>query len=461
MLLLAILLIIIFFIFIFVAWYFSRGTQGNVVNYINKSDIPGVKPTVAHIRASVQPIVASLNPTRIREADLNPTGIREANLNQLFVNKPPLAPFIGISNEQPNQIPKFVIKNNPLTNRLNPLGMGQFSAIPVAPVPVAPIENVVPEPPEIPKSPAADEAPEAPEPPKIPETPIANAIPEAPEIPHAVNVASGKSSRIATSARTGCSRPFSFRSASSPVNKTEHALRVPTEVRPRGHVINIDITGDSSGSNSENRVVDVCNYEDSVVLLFAGGQMYRHNRDYGMKIQNQIVNDHKDHKDHEVRLTGFSHLVMFRGYLTGCCNGKVYYNTTPANEDTWYWKCYDWSPNNLIYMSATTDQKWLWLHRKDNMTFLINSKLEIIQQQQPTELEDTFRVYGNDNTVYLDYHPILGIGNYFNAGKQKIYNDLYSAVINVGGEVLGIGKKDKHKYHGIRLIKQQIYYLRR
>jgi len=98
MLLLAILLIIIFFIFIFVAWYFSRGTQGNVVNYINKSDIPGVKPTVAHIRASVQPIVASLNPTRIREADLNPTGIREANLNQLFVNKPPLAPFIGISN---------------------------------------------------------------------------------------------------------------------------------------------------------------------------------------------------------------------------------------------------------------------------------------------------------------------------------------------------------------------------
>ena len=202
---------------------------------------------------------------------------------------------------------------------------------------------------------------------------------------------------------------------------------------------------------SEGRpVLDLCHFSSYIIYLHEGGYATRETIN-----KEQSANTEKVPVKMNIKPTS---LAKHRGNLYSLQNGRLYMiDISTLTTGIWKWNPCSWSPLNILYMSATTDGKHLYLQTSE-YDILYDSSLNEVSR---TQYQGVRRVYGYDLQTYIDIDIDSSTGVYHAGTKQEILTDLVDAIILHNGKVVSISTADSSLYSRIRLIQWRPWYIKR
>lgn len=322
-----------------------------------------------------------------------------------------------------------------------------------------------------------------------------------------VDIKSGPSTDN-TSAGTGCSGSFDFRSGSTAPsasieehdkgqqqvdNSAKSSPIVTIGIKPyiknqqssqkqnnhRSHKQNDQHSlpkHTESKYGRTDRVIDACSFSDSIVTLINDGTIIRKPEasDFSSDTSSSKIDTTVTSQRGSIRIsnniTGLTRLEPFNGYLFGVSNGKLYkLNNTTYRSKNWTWELCAWAPTDITHTSSTHDGNHLWI-QSDNNGYLFNqaeiptfasqglNKSQHSLSKSSTKIK---RIYGLDHTIYLDIEQDTCVAHLTSKNRHTSYNNVCSALVDHEGTVIPIKASDNNQYSDVRLINWEPYYIKK
>jgi len=143
-------------------------------------------------------------------------------------------------------------------------------------------------------------------------------------------------------------------------------------------------------------------------------------------------------------------VVSYNGYLYGLDKkGNLYTLCNDYYHNTyWVWKKVCWAPKNIKHINATLNHETLLIQtEKKNYLFDIN------YNKKKIKIKGT-RIYGNDETCYLDfYHGHCYV--YVNYENMKIFNNVSTGAMDNHHDIFLINQGSCQK---VRIINYEPFY---
>ena len=121
-------------------------------------------------------------------------------------------------------------------------------------------------------------------------------------------------------------------------------------------------------------------------------------------------------------------ITFFKGNLYGISKGLLYkINNFSDNAIKWGWTLQEWAPTDLIFLSTTINQDYLWLQQQiiNNLSnfngYLYQDENFLIEN----EIIEGYRNYGNSPNNYIQFSG----GNGFIEPDNTLLNNIYYGIL--------------------------------
>lgn len=192
---------------------------------------------------------------------------------------------------------------------------------------------------------------------------------------------------------------------------------------------------------NNQQLQDVCHYSDAVLYLYIDG------------VIEIVPNDGKIRKitnNRQLRC-----LFSFCGYLYAIDKYGCICTLSHHWEDStwWLWKPTTWSPKNVVRVSVTLDDVYLWIETT-HQCLLVNKKMK--RKKYPVQ----HRVYGKNKDCYLKFHE-NECKVMVNKRVIESINDVVTGVMDVHMNVTLISNAEYLIYKDIKMVNNCPYYIKR
>lgn len=127
----------------------------------------------------------------------------------------------------------------------------------------------------------------------------------------------------------------------------------------------------------------------------------------------------------------------------------------------WRWEIQEWAPTNIIHLSVTNNQKYLWvqhmpvLNQSTSKGYLygveINEGAISLVLEQKSDMRDyAIRNYGNNMESYIQFSPKTGNATLY--PRKLVLNDVFYGSLLLDGSLFKIGKDEKTKLKLTKMI---------
>jgi hypothetical protein len=217
-----------------------------------------------------------------------------------------------------------------------------------------------------------------------------------------------------------------------------------------------------------DRVIDACSFSDSIVTLINDGTIIRKPEasDFSSDASSSKTDTTVTSQRGSIRISnniiGLTRLEPFNGYLFGVSNGKLYkLNNTTYRSKNWTWELCAWAPTDITHTSSTHDGNHLWIQSGNN-GYLFNQALNKSQHSlSKSSTNKIKRIYGLDHTIYIDIEQDTCVAHLTSKNRHTSYNNVCSALVDHEGAVIPIKASDNNQYSDVRLINWEPYYIKK